>query len=97
MLRRRDFPKVIQVKDALYEVKWFSKGDEPDQEHDTIGYCDGIDHVLYVRTRLKPRVRLETFVHEWLHAVEYEYGLEIPHALVYALEKPLADFLLSYL
>jgi hypothetical protein len=41
-----------------------------------------------------PRKLLETFIHEYLHAVEYEYDLKIPHKLVSTLEKPIAYLVL---
>lgn len=33
------------------------------------------------------------FIHELLHAVEFEYDIKIPHLLVYALETPIHKIL----
>lgn len=35
------------------------------------------------------RKLLATFMHEFLHACEFEYGLKIPHRLIYDLDGPL--------
>lgn len=40
--------------------------------------------------KLGPRKLLQTFLHEYLHAIEFEYDLKFPHRLIYALEGPLA-------
>ena len=39
--------------------------------------------------------RFDTFLHEILHAIEYEYGIEIPHPLVHALEEPIRRLLVE--
>lgn len=42
-----------------------------------------------MRGDLGPRQMIETFLHEFLHAVDFEYDLKISHKLIYRLERPL--------
>lgn len=42
----------------------------------------------------KPRAMLGTWIHEYLHAVEFEYDLKIPHRIIHKLEKPLVSMIL---
>ena len=43
----------------------------------------------------RPRLLLRTFIHEYLHAVEHEYDLKIPHKMIYELEKPLSSMVVK--
>jgi hypothetical protein len=54
------------------------------------GHCDPDMRLIEIRDNLSSKVMVETFVHEFLHAVEHEYNLKIAHKLIYVLEKPLA-------
>jgi hypothetical protein len=42
---------------------------------------------------MDPKERCETFAHELMHAIGYEYGIEIDHDLIYRMEAALARLL----
>ncbi len=46
-------------------------------------------------SKMGRRKMLSTFIHEVLHAIEFEYQIKIPHRLIYALEGPLARVVLE--
>lgn len=55
-----------------------------------MGLCVGSSQEILLATGLTPKQRSETFWHELLHAIEFEYEIKIPHSLIYELEKPLS-------
>lgn len=55
------------------------------------GISDPEQRVNYIKYGQDRRETFKTFFHEWLHSVEFEYDIEIPHKLISALEDPFAD------
>lgn len=96
LLRQRDFPREFYVGDGLWTLRFVRRLDD-DPGRITWGLTDPSDKVIYIRMGQTAKGRLETFVHELLHAVEYEYEIEIPHALIYKLEGPLVRLILDNL
>lgn len=86
-------PRKLWVGDVEYTVKFVRKIPDPDPK--CIGLCCSSEQVIYILQGLSPKERLETFVHELLHAFEFEYEIAIPHQLIYALEKPVVNFLVE--
>ena len=66
-----------------------------DHERKTLGTCDPCDKKIVIRLGQSKRDVLTTFIHEVLHAFEYEYGFPMEHKLVYELENAIADFLIN--
>lgn len=87
-MRRRDFPKSLEINGNEWQIL-FRKLIEGDP------YCYGLccfdTRTITIRTGLKPDERRKTFFHELLHAIDYEYNINIAHRLVYKLEGPLSD------
>lgn len=97
MFRMRDYPETIVINENIWTVK-FVRGpieDEDGRGRDTVGLCDPSDQTIYIKMGQTPEERLKTFLHELLHAIENEYGIEIPHSLVHKLEDPFAKFLID--
>lgn len=59
----------------------------------TLGLCDGDDHIIYIVTGLKKVERTATFIHELIHALDFSHKLNIPHSIVYDLDKHVTEFL----
>lgn len=60
-------------------------------EHDNCrGLCTKEDRLIEISANQTPRNMMITFLHEFLHAISFEYGFPIPHILIYKLERPLA-------
>ena len=84
-------PREVKVGDAVYRVRFvrqIPRGPE------YIGYCCAESQTIYIKTKLSKADRLSTYVHELLHALDFEHEkLNLPHAVIYRLERPLAQFL----
>jgi hypothetical protein len=86
-----NIPHKVQIKPGVfYMVAYVDKFDDPKQrgrcasKHEKFG-----SRTIFIQKGLGPRLEQETFVHELLHAIEFEYNVTIPHRLIYALEYPL--------
>lgn len=79
-------PHKVKIKPGVfYEVVWVDKFDDPDQ----LGYCTADKRLIYIKKDLSEKESMTIFLHELLHALEFEYGLKIPHKLIYSLQDPL--------
>lgn len=59
------------------------------------GLCDGNERVITIYVGQRPRMVMSTFWHEILHAIEFEYGIPIPHRMIYATEGAIADVIIK--
>ena len=95
-----EIPHRIRLKPKVsYEIVYVDRFDDPCQMGEcrrTIGKnsYEGSVRQIVLRSDLSKRAMLETLIHELLHAIEYEYNLPIPHALIHRLEKPLLKCLI---
>ncbi len=92
-------PRQLLVNDQIYQVK-FAR-DLP-QVHDgrkgaTRGLCSFDTQTIIIKQGLSKADRDITFFHELLHAIEFEYDIEIAHKLIYRLEGPLAQVIVDNL
>jgi hypothetical protein len=88
----RDYPVEVAVGDSVYELRFVRSIPEA---QNAVGLCDEGAQVIKIAYGQSPRERFRTFLHELLHAVDFEYKLRLPHRLIYRLEGPLADALLN--
>jgi hypothetical protein len=98
MLKQKDYPGAIRYKRALYELHLTDTLVDGNREDLTArGFCQKTKHVkrIVLLNTLSDKALFETLLHECLHLIEYEEGLEIPHALIERLEAPLAKLLLT--
>lgn len=56
----------------------------------TLGLCDPSDKTIYIKTGLPYQLKIDTAVHEIIHAIEHEYDFELDHRHVYILGEALA-------
>lgn len=85
---RREFPNMLRIKDdVFYKVKFRRETDG------AMGWCDQGKQEIIIATGLPPKERILTFIHEALHAIEFEHEIKIPHKLIYQLEAPIAYLL----
>ena len=94
-LKMKDYPRQIQVGDSVWGVRFVRRLADPSPGSITWGACDPSDQVIYIRLGQSQTERLKTFLHELLHAIEFEYGFEMPHRLIHRLEDPLVRFLMD--
>lgn len=94
-MRLRDYPREITVGDNTWRVRFCRR--IPDHGPEVLGLCHFTDKIIYIKLGQSPEERLSTFFHEVIHAFTEEYGIHVPHKLIYKLEKPLAWLFLDNL
>ena len=57
------------------------------------GETDVEAKTITIRMGLSPKKMRLTLIHEVFHAIEEEYGIAIPHFLIYLLEEPIDKIL----
>lgn len=90
--RIKDYPKSILVRDEEYRISFVKviKGDPT-----TLGQCCSSECKIWIKKGQGPAETLKTFVHEVLHALEFEYKIKIKHRSVYRLEVAIFELLLA--
>jgi hypothetical protein len=90
--RTRKYPKVVIVRDMPWRVKFVRNC--PGSRTD-LGLCCPSQQTIYIKLKQKPKETFMTFIHELLHAFEFEYDFNIPHKAIEQLEKPISEFVLD--
>lgn len=76
-------PAQVKIKNKVtYEIAWVDSFKDPK----TLGECRFEARQIVLKKHQSERETFKTFVHELLHAVDYERNVRIPHKLVYGLE-----------
>lgn len=75
-------PSVRITAKVAYPVRMVDRFSDTD----TLGECSQEPREIRIRSDLSPRLTLITFIHEVLHAMQFEYGIKIPHASVNQLD-----------
>jgi hypothetical protein len=91
--RIRDYPRAIWVDGQRWRVV-FKSPVIFDGEH-VRGRAVKADRLVEVDSKQDPRLRLRTFIHEALHALEFEYGFKLRHQSILDLEEPIVDLLVD--
>lgn len=89
----RSYPKSIYVGHREWRVVFKPNVGMTGKRHNW-GLCNNEEKTIYIKTKLDGYNRFVTFVHEVIHAVEYEYGFDIPHKLVECMDVGIANLLL---
>ncbi len=86
-----EYPKRLEVRGKRWTVEF---SDQPIIYQHVLcrGLSCPVTRVITLDLDISPRLMFRTFCHEICHALEFEYELRIPHALIYALERPIASF-----
>lgn len=92
MMRQRDYPKTIRIKDADYTVS-FKRGLE---KRGYMGLCFYDSKEIHISMGIPEPERLSTLIHELKHAISHEYNFELSHDVINKLEGPLAKFILAH-
>lgn len=79
--------KVVFVE----EMTWPAELRGPGPNHEYVGLCDNTTKEIRI-LRGQPRLdTIEVFCHEILHAIEYSYGIEIPHGIIQLVDRKIAE------
>lgn len=87
-MRKKDYPKSLTVKGETYEVKFANKLGK-----DILAYCDPCEREIKIKNGQTKEETLKCFIHEVLHALEFEHHIKIKHKTVYQLEEAIFRFL----
>lgn len=60
---------------------------------DNMGVCDPNTRQILILLGMSTKDTLATFIHELLHAMEFEHGIEIPHKAVHQLDVAIESLL----
>jgi hypothetical protein len=75
-------PLILPVKSARYTAVFVQRI----KQGQVAGLCDDDDRMIFIAMTEEPRNRLAVIFHEWLHAVEAEYGVQLGHGRINQLE-----------
>ena len=85
--------KKILVGEAAYSIK--RQRTIRDGKERLCGLCDGEKKWIKIRKEDDDMKELMHLIHELLHAIEFEWDIEIPHKLVHQLEEPIARLIID--
>lgn len=79
-------PSRIKIKNkVVYEVVWVDSF----EDGNTVGECRFDVKQIALKMNQSEKELMKTFIHEVLHAIEFERGVKIPHKTIYQLEDAL--------
>ena len=85
-MKKPKIPPYIKIKNkVVYEVVWL----DGFKDSEVLGECRFDSKQIALKTGISERETYKTFIHEVLHAVEFERGVKLPHKAVYQLEDAL--------
>lgn len=82
------YPKFLNIKDERYQVLIVKH--IPKESKTLNGLCDGDVKKIWIRKGQSPFGLFRTYIHEVLHALEFEYHIRIRHETIYELEVAIA-------
>lgn len=83
-------PARLKIKNkVVYEIVWVDSFADPD----VLGECRFDTKQIVLKQGQSEREIMKTFIHESLHAMEFERGIKIPHKVIYQLEDAVYYFL----
>lgn len=87
-----DYPHRVKVGRVWYNIVW-TKVIEGDQS--AAGLCDEGARQITMLQGMGRKEMFRVFIHELIHAMEFEHLIPIPHSLVSQIDEPLAKTLLA--
>ena len=89
MLKQSEYPTELKIGDEEYRVAFVASIDGTN----TIGLCDSGNKVIHIQKGLSKEETLQTFIHEVIHSMEFEYNIKISHRSVYKFETAIYNFI----
>jgi hypothetical protein len=84
-MKQKHFPRELMIKDSIWKIKFVRE-----LEGDCLGLCDPGEKIIYIKQGQSYQERLDSVLHEVLHAINFEYNFEIKHQHVYKLAEAMA-------
>lgn len=89
-MKPEHYPPLIEIDGKTWHVVMAPKLKNAD-----LGWCDGSLRVICLSRDQDDGELLETFIHEVLHAAEFEFGFTLGHPKIRKLERILASVFLQ--
>lgn len=86
-----NFPKIVYINDTSYHIR-FLKRLKYEGEDVVSLFCPD-ERTIFIKLGMSDSKTMQTFIHECLHAIEFEYDLKISHKLIYKMEDPILKFI----
>lgn len=93
--KMKDLPRQIELKDGIWDVVF--KHELKDHGVFCTGLCDPGEKRISIKTGQTPDERFATLLHEVIHAIEFEFNIDLGEHTVRKLEKGLMQFLAQVL
>jgi hypothetical protein len=93
-MKAKYYPASVKVGKKRYRIELVPFIEEIDGDV-TRGYCEQEERVIQLLSTQSQLELFSTFIHEALHAIEHEHKVKLRHKTIYAIEGPLAKFLLE--
>lgn len=93
-MNKRLYPNSVRVGKHNYRLELVPFIEETDGAF-TRGYCETKEKLITLLSKQPSKALFSTFIHEALHAIEAEHKVKLKHKTIYAIEGPLAQFLLD--
>lgn len=93
-MRKTGFPKSIDVKRGVsYRIEFVDAFDDPEQ----VGVCMFRDKLILIKAGMSRKSKLETLIHEVIHAIIWENGIrlgeKLEESVITMMERPIYKFL----
>lgn len=96
LIRQRDFPKDLLIGDSIWRIKFVRHiRNWANDKRLLVGLACPESQTLSIKTGQTVLDRLTAFVHEFVHALEDEYGFEVDHDVLNKLDVAVARALLD--
>lgn len=82
-MRQKDVPRELLIGESLWVIKFARV--VPGEEKDLLGLCNPCEKTIYIKQKQSFQERLDTLIHELIHAINFEYNFEIKHQHIYKL------------
>ena len=89
------YPKTVEVEGMNWAIKFKRKPFYDDEGDECLGLCDPEDKTIYIKIQTDKVDMFRVFIHEVLHAIEYEREIEIPHKYIEKLDRGVSKFLIK--
>lgn len=87
--KKSEYPFRIKINKVFYTIIFV----EQIEYRDPFGLCDFERKVILLKNKQSQKDLFKTFLHEILHAMEFEYNIPITHKIIYQLEESVFQLL----
>lgn len=97
VLRINQYPRELRIptKDGdteVYRIRWVSRRSRM-MPKDTMADCNPSTRVIRIKRGLGRQETFKAFIHEVLHALDFEYPIGMKHKHIYALDDAIFQLL----